>query len=53
MYKKIWSDNPEKFKKVDANEALIGYMWYLLNYASRLDDLLEMKSFKEWLRTEI
>lgn len=55
---KYCSMNPDRYKIISLNEALEGYCWYVrmfrednpLKYPT---DYKQMKSFQEWLDTEI
>ena len=51
--KKLVSLNPDRFEKIDAYDALSKYVEYMMEYVKIDFDIKEMKSFKEWLETEI
>lgn len=51
--KKIWSLSPNKYKTISIFEAIKGYEKYCLHTASRSKNFCYLKTFNEWLKTEI
>lgn len=58
-YKKLVSLNPKKWEMINTNKAVADYTRYLKLFVNDKywggaeRSLLEAKTFKEWLRTEI
>jgi hypothetical protein len=57
LVQKLWSLNPEKFKWITIDKALKDYADYInaVRIYSKNEELetLSLKTFKEWLETEI
>ena len=54
-YKKIWTLNPDGYKRIDSNRLITGYAVYLMMCAQAGYDLEseKVKTISEWLESEI
>ena len=48
-YRKLVSRTPDQYTDLDEKQAFFNYMYYL----SLFDDMLQAKSFKQWLESAI
>lgn len=52
-YLKLTSLNPYMYQEIDQYKAIAGYIEYLTYAVSKDEDLAYVKTFSEWLKTEI